>query len=46
MIVLIHYVLLLNDRDFLFEFIMIIMLLYTYFVDNSFHFIIARNDIN
>ena len=41
-----YYTLLLDDRDFLFESIIELILLYTYFINNVFHLVIIYNDIN
>ena len=43
---LMYYTLLLDDRDFLFESIIELILLYTYFINNVFHLVIIYNDIN
>ena len=45
-IIPIYYAILLDDRDFLFKFITLAISLYIYLIDNDFHFVIVRNNIN
>ena len=44
--VLIYYIILLDNRDFLFESTLSIVSLYIYLVDDSFYLVIARNNID